>query len=537
MRPASVSFSLTSQPNTTSSAAALYFGESLRAPSLPNRDHLEDDAHSSPQQRKHARESTINGLGLVLPTTTPNAKRNRRGDGNVASINGNGYHYQNHAPPEPQSPTNYSPGEDCQNGMDIDEDHDATASPSPNDQLILTLDHGESVGVQSEKVAELGPHTNILTMPGKAHIEHTTWHQRDPNVLAVSSFALTRIWFTSNQESHVDISTSSQGTTVTTMEWSPSGDVLAVATHGGDHSSIIHLWSKTGVALEGLNAGQNMVLTICWSPSGDHLMGITYSDTGASSLVLWEVQNSQPLSSYSVPNTITGAVWTAHNQFTICGHSVIASSLLEDWKILTMQSRSEPAVSQRWSHVRYDSRTHTTALAAEDSGFLGVIDSSDMLHTIKAHDAEITALAYQPIINHSAYPANAPRLLATSSTDGTIIVWDAKRPFVKVHTLHLGSATPVMAMSFTPDGYLIAAANENRVLIWNAEAGGVPKASWRGFLDKLPNGSSLTNGDGIDVNGTDGDAGAPFPTMGWNSDGGKLALSSGNQVREISKAK
>lgn len=56
-----------------------------------------------------------------------------------------------------------------------------------------------------------------------------------------------------------------------------------------------------------------------------------------------------------------------------------------------------------------------------------------------------------------------------------------------------------MAMSFTPDGFLVAGANWNRALIWNAEAGGLPKASWKGDLGTLTNGL-LTNGDGVDRN-------------------------------------
>lgn len=86
-----------------------------------------------------------------------------------------------------------------------------------------------------------------------------------------------------------------------------------------------------------------------------------------------------------------------------------------------------------------------------------------------------------------------------------------------------------MAMSFTPDGYLVAAANGNRVLIWNAEAGGVPKASWKGLLGKLTNGS-LTNGDGVDENMLEDGLGDPNPSLSWDAEGGKLALGVGNQV-------
>jgi len=455
--------------------------------------------------------------------------------------NRNGYLDQNE-PPEPASPTNHSPVEDGQttNGMDIDDDADAPGSPSPEEQLILTITNGESIGVQSEKVAELGPQTSILTVPEQMHVEHTAWNPKDPTILAVGGEALCRLWYISrtaalndnHQKSYIDLIDLSRGSLVTSMAWSPNGETLAVATRdmSSEWIGFVNLWSKAGKALDELPAVQDMVFALRWSPSGNQLLGITSSGVDTSSLTLWDTQSTQPMLPYQLPNIIVDAAWTSNNQIIICGHNFIASSLLEGGKILTLHNRPGPLVQQNWTHVRYDSRTHTTALAAEESGVLGLIDASDTLRTFAAHDAEITALAYQPITNLSAYPAGAPRLLATSSNDGTIKVWDAKRPFSTVLTLSLGYAAPVMAMSYTPDGYLVAAANGNRVMIWNAEAGGLPKASWKGLLGKMSNGS-LTNGDGADAAIMDEETGDPNPSLSWDADGGKLALGVGRQVR------
>ena len=426
------------------------------------------------------------------------------------------------------------------NGMDIDEDGDAHGSLTPDEQPIQTLVNGESRGIQSEKVAELGPQTSILTVPDKKHVEHTAWNPKDPTILAVGGEALCRLWHISrtastsdspNHKAFIDIEDSVHGSFVTTMAWSPNGEVLAVAARNdsSDWVGVVHLWSKMGRVLDELPAAQDMVLTLRWSLSGNQLLGITSSGTGTSSLTLWDIQSSQATPPYQLNNIVTDAAWTSNNQIIICGHDIIASSLLEDGRILTLHNRAETSARQVWTHIRYDSRTHTTALAAEESGVLGLIDSSDVLRATTAHDAEITALAYQPITNLSAYPASAPRLVATSSVDGTIKIWDAKRPFNIVHTLTLGYSVPAMAMSFTPDGYLVAAANGNKVLIWNAEAGGVPKASWMGLLGRLPDGP-LTNGNGGDHSMAEDGLDEPNPSLSWDAEGGKLALGVANQV-------
>ena len=452
----------------------------------------------------------------------------------------NGYHYEQNEPPVPVSPPGYSTTEDGANGMDLDEDADAPGSPTPEDQLLQTLTNGPSIAVQSEKVAELGPQTSILSVPDKTHVMHTAWNPKDPTILAVAGEALCRLWYISrtasfadNHKSYVDILDPAYASLVTTMAWDPNGDILAVATRDFSSDSIgaVSLWSKMGKNLDELPAVQDMVLTLRWSPSGNQLLGITVSGSGTSSLILWDINCSQVMPPHQLPSTVRDAAWISNTQLTICGHEMIASSLLEGGRIIAVNARSDPECHQNWSHICYDSRTHTIALAAEDSGVLGLIDASDALRTHLSHEEPITALAYQPVTNLSAYPASAPRLLATSSLDGTIKIWDAKRPFTLVHSLSLGYAVPAMALSFTPDGFLVAGANWNRALIWNAEVGGLPRASWKGALGRSTNGT-LTNGDDVDArmeeNGVDEEQSC---SLSWDAEGGKLALGVGSQVR------
>ena len=544
--------SQSSQPGgrkSSSAATLLFFGtEAGRASSITLQDQSEDGQTRSLIARKHGRDATTNGLLLDLPPPAPAAKRRRRGNGDTSTngdrgdseimqIDHNGYHYQND-PSMPESPTNHSPGEEgpTASGMDMDEDVDAPASPtSVNAPLIQTLTNGESKGVQSDKVAELGPQTNILTVSETSHVMHTAWNPKDPTILATSGKALCRLWYISrsaafddnHHQSFVDLLDASY---VSTMAWDSTGEILAVATRDNisDCTGAVSLWSKTGKALDELPAVQDMVLRLRWSPSSKQLLGITASGPATSSLALWDIESSKAMPPHQVSTVITDAAWISNNQLTICGNNMIASSLLENKSIFALNPRSEPAAQHNWIHIRYDSRTHTTALATEESAVLGLIDESGTLRTITAHQSDITALAYQPVTNLSAYPANAPRLLATSSLDGSIKIWDAKRPFNLIHALLPGQAAPTIAMSFTPDGYLVAAANWNRVLIWSAEAGGLPKATWKGVLGEFSNGM-LTNGNG--ASDEEDDLGEDMNcSLSWDAESGKLALGFGSHV-------
>lgn len=92
-----------------------------------------------------------------------------------------------------------------------------------------------------------------------------------------------------------------------------------------------------------------------------------------------------------------------------------------------------------------------------------------------------------------------------------------------------------MAMSFTPDGYLVAAASYNKILIWRAEEGGLPKACWVGEKGRWRGGGAVTrtekserDGDGRSEEGEE-DMGQDH-SLSWDADGGKLAFGLGSQV-------
>ena len=602
---------------TSLSSPVPFFGPNFgRNLSSLNGDASEDEAasksRSSPRTRKHGRENTANGLGLELSTTGPAAKRSRRSNGteittttttttttsndgnNVINNNRRGSDsmeidqngYSRPDAPERRSTSN-SPAADghsamiggltegARNGMDVDvdvdvdgdgdgdEDGDDDDAPAPEHASSTltrtrtrTLTNGESVGVQSDKVRELGPETSLLCVPDK-NVMHTAWNPRDPQILATGGEALCRIWTISStktavhtndditmdssddirpeqqqQHRYVDTLDPSDNSLVTTMAWSPDGDILAVATRSdtSDWIGAVSLWDKNGKSLDELPTAQDMVLMFRWNPSGTYLLGITSSGRGSSALVIWDTRSSDAMPPFQLDDVVTDAAWSDDQKFTICGQNIIVNMALDIQGIITVHSHDEQEKYQNWTHIRFDPTSRTTAVAAEESAILGIMDASGTLKTTTAHDAEITALAYQPVSNPALHLPGNPRLLATSSLDGHIRIWDANQPFTTIHTLNLGRNTPPMAISFTPDGYLVAAASWHRVLIWNADVGGLPKASWKGEPGKW---QSLV------VNGVDQDSGigdeeeGPTHSLSWDVDGGKLAYGLGSQVCQL----
>ena len=93
-------------------------------------------------------------------------------------------------------------------------------------------------------------------------------------------------------------------------------------------------------------------------------------------------------------------------------------------------------------------------------------------------DVTLTAFEFQPMANRGAHAPGSRRLLATSTVDGTIQLWDVTQPFTCVHRLSLHKNFIPEQIAFSPDGFLLAAGGWDTVTVWRPEEGGQPKAIW-----------------------------------------------------------
>lgn len=429
-----------------------------------------------------------------------------------------------HEPAEPKLESPQTAAEGA--GMEVDDDAQEPGDPR------MSLTNGPSVGVQSDRVVDLGPETSVLTVPQR-NVLHTAWSPTDPHLLAVAGDALCRIWTATSpgpppgrprpNDRYVDLIEPGDESVVTAMAWHPTGEFLAVATRNDDTelAGEISLWSKSGQSMDNLPAARDMLIAFKWNRTGTYLLGITSSGRGSSALMIWDIRSSQALPPFQLDHVVTDAVWCDDDRFIVSGHSLIAECFVDAHNGLFVHHREEKDLHHNWTYVCYDSITQTAAIAAEDSGTLTIMSADGQIHTTTAHTAEITATAFEPVPDWSSYYPHLPRRLATASLNGDIRVWDVTKPFSILHALSLGRGNPVMAISFSPDGHHFAAANTNRVLFWNAQTDGAPRAVWRGD-------SAYMDGDsGIGEE----DEGCTH-SLSWDAKGGHLAYGTGSQVRD-----
>ena len=132
------------------------------------------------------------------------------------------------------------------------------------------------------------------------------------------------------------------------------------------------------------------------------------------------------------------------------------------------------AANDLWSQQGHD--FWTTALAFAPNGNALASGGYDQitriwaaqtgfkLQTLTGHSGGIGAVAFAPISSKAPNPAGG-RLLASSSRDGTIRLWDSWTGAF-LHEL-TGHETPVEALAFAPDDHTLAAAARDEIWLWN----------------------------------------------------------------------
>ena len=440
--------------------------------------------------------------------------------------------------------------------MDVDSDDDQLGEPSPEmpSPIIPTLTTGDSIGIQvaPAKIADLGPSTTVLNMPGASQLNQACWRPQDQNVIVASGESICSVWRTQQDTpSHQDLIAIPRGDakTITSVAWEPNGKALAVATwseHGGE----LHLYdSQEFGLLETLPAAQRAIVKMRWHASGFRLVGLAPFDdqSGASNIVLWDLSGATTTAgpmSVGVPETLEdvdcAVTESSGFAFAAGGEAVYECRAYGELEVEQKYS-SLPRGSDKWTFVKCSWRHPDDKLLIAASSETGRIWLPDRDVKKDAHKAGITGLQIRPHLLNGR-PALSTSEFATSSEDGTIKVWLYNHITGSLETtskLMLGAAQLLKSLSYSPDGFCLAGASYGIVKIWNAEHAYHQMASWEG-KEEVWRGNSLkdddlvSNGAMSSING-EGSTGIDH-SLSWDSDSKRLAFALGSQVRVLTRS-
>lgn len=536
------------------------------------------EATSLQVPKKHGREGGPNGLGETTPQ--PTAKRPRKS----TNVDRNGQRKTSAPPVVPpgsamevdvmnghpasaqdmQSPAGTEGPEEngvTVNGvrqddrMEVDTDGELQAD-APTDAIpavIHTLNTGESVGIQvaPAKIADLVPSTAILDAPGDNQLTRSLWSPHEQSMLTSRGDTTCGLWRDVNNTSkpvYHELLGYRDGddSLVTALAWEPTGSVLAVATCSQGFGEL-HLFDGRSLdLLETLPASQRVILQLQFQSSGFRLVGLApYDDDSASSsILLWDMANglsaADPLS-LTVPETLEDidCVVSGANAYVWAtgGQAVYQCRAFSELKLEHKFSSASLNDSARWAFVKSAWRSPADSLlVAASSGEIGSLwlPAKNILRR-DAHQAAITGLQIRPAPAIGSDQRSTTDF-ATSSEDGSVKIWRVEPSNNSLHTtvkLTFGQPMFLKTLSYSPDGFCLAAASNNSVRIWNAEHGYNQMAVWQGPVEwkgnHLKDEDMMSNG-AMSSNWGDGNASALDHCLTWDPDSKKLAFSLGSQV-------
>ena len=228
--------------------------------------------------------------------------------------------------------------------------------------------------------------------------------------------------------------------------WSADGERVAVASEPQ-----IHVWDRRGGPRRRFAGHEGPVRVLAWSPAGHRLL--TGGDDGLVRVLRVTGPDSEARLLRGHTAAITAVAWDPGGEHVA---SASADGSVRLWSLV-------PA-----ARVRLDHFAAVQALAWQPSG--GLLASAADDGKIRLHDPgsdrPAKLLAHGRSVLSIAWSPDGARLASAAGGDGHVRVWtDAGEPSQSLPTEGRRGDEP-LAVAWTPGGDLLAACNDERVLLW-----------------------------------------------------------------------
>ncbi|KAL3795244.1 hypothetical protein HJC23_008329 [Cyclotella cryptica] len=323
------------------------------------------------------------------------------------------------------------------------------------------------------EVMELSEHTSEVFM--------CAWNPRFTNLIATGSGdASARIWVINPpnatggcQQSillpHGINSADKKNKDVTTLEWSPSGELLAT----GSYDGVARVWSRSGELRQTLKGHRGPIFSLKWNKRGNYLLSGSYDKT----TIVWDVSVDKGFVKQQFSYHFAPALdvdWKDDLTFASCStdKTVQICRVGSARALKTFSGHTDEVNAVKWD----PSGTLLASCSDDCTAKVWDVNSSSTLPKwdFKSHQQEIYTVKWSPTGPGSKNPTK-PLMLATASFDGSVRLWNIDDgTCARILSRHRES---VYSVAFSPSGdYLASGSLAGQLYIWNVRDGVIIKS-------------------------------------------------------------
>jgi WD40 repeat protein len=367
-------------------------------------------------------------------------------------------------PPAPLVPGDKRGGKE---GQDI-------RRPTADAQTLAEIDLEDRLkSIHPIEVMELSEHTSEVFM--------CAWNPRFTNLIATGSGdASARIWAINPPNAtggcqrsillpHGINSADKKNKDVTTLEWSPNGELLAT----GSYDGVARVWSRSGELMQTLKGHRGPIFSLKWNKRGNFLLSGSYDKT----TIVWDVSGEKGVVKQQFSFHFAPALdvdWKDDLTFASCStdKTVQICRVGSNRPLKTFSGHTDEVNAVKWD----PSGTLLASCSDDCTAKVWDVNSASTLPKwdFKSHQQEIYTVKWSPTGPGSKNP-NKPLMLATASFDGSVRLWNVyDGSCARILSRHRES---VYSVAFSPTGdYLASGSLAGQLYIWNVRDGQIIKS-------------------------------------------------------------
>jgi WD40 repeat protein len=230
----------------------------------------------------------------------------------------------------------------------------------------------------------------------------------------------------------------------------------------GDEAGHIQLWNFDGKELKELKPIQHpgSVLTLAFSPREPILV----SAGSGMDIAAWDIETGGK--HWIIPAAHQSDIWSL--AFSPDGRFLASASLdqtVKIWDVDTQKQIGDPVTFETGVYALAFNKSGDHLLVAGYDRSIAILNISpagvaSQAQPLQGHDAAVNSISFNP---------DAPSILASTSDDKTLLIWNVEKLQHTAPVMGLGES--MEAVTFNPNGDELASATNNRtVLLWKWDA-------------------------------------------------------------------